>query len=449
MMKNKAWLRKNQGRLSTMLSLSVVALGCVFCGAVAAIPQVDGLSTGGEELKQGTRLTLSGSGFGVKEQAAPKLYDRGDVAYENGVPNFHQKEFADGAEILRPDEDPETIWTKSSNYTYGKPPILTRSRPHRTAYLDSHYYMDGPKGYLGWPSVISEDNSVFKQEKFYFSWWTKVKAHPHNYYQYYLSERQGEFIIDKSLKLGEEVILSNGKTGRILEIDVLDDGSEIIHIDIDGAKRSDEGATITGIKSGAKAILFDRYKDPGSNKFTRIWDNPKGDALRYSWTNDGMKGMSGESATDWIGQARKWVHMEVYGDLTKYVTLAWVDQQLNHEVPMVEMKNDPEYSANIGLVGLDGKVQTYQETEVSELYFDYSPQRIMLGNAPLWEDVTHAEIQFPLAWSQNSVQFDLDLGSFEQITGGLYLYVFDDNNVNNAIGKRLCVDCKAPPSPAQ
>ncbi|WP_131413937.1 hypothetical protein [Corallincola luteus] len=402
------------------------------------------------DLAQGVTVTVKGSGFGAKEMAAPRFYDRGDVAYERGVANDHQSNFADGAEILRTEDDPETIWTKSSNYSFGIPPVLTRSRDRRTPYLNSHYYMHGVKAYLGWPAAISEGNTEKGQKKTYISWWMKVLAHPQHYYQHTLSNRTGDFIVGSTDELGEEVRLSNGKSARLIHIETAEDGLEFAHIDIDEAKKlSDLGSTVVGVTSGAQAVLADQHKSYGSNKFIRVWDNPGGENLRYSWTNDELGGMSSRSYTDWIGTAGKWVHMEMYLDIDAQRTLAWVDNVVNHDMPMAEMKQDPNYSPNIGLLGFDGKVQTLQQTDVSEIYFDYTPQRVVLGNAPEWVNVTHAELQMPQAWTNDEVKFKLDLGSFEELTGSLFVYIFDENNVPNAKGYQLCRDCKAKPSPVQ
>ncbi|GAA5218535.1 hypothetical protein GCM10025776_29520 [Corallincola platygyrae] len=428
-----------------------------------AAPTINSVQVEGDDIQQGVKITVMGSGFGEKDQAAPKLYDKTDLVYENGVPNDHYTSYANGADIVRDNVDPDALWTKSSEYNWdGVPPRIERSTA-RTEHLSAYYSMPGIKSYLGWPRAISGANTVRGARHFYISWWMRVKAHPQNYYQHVISPPEGGmFETGAPEDVGEEVLVIDttgkkpDKTARLLHYEVIEDADgrrEVVHIDIDDAKKTEDlGRLIQTIRpSGDQvtATILDQEKSYGSNKFIRVWDNPGGENLRISWTNDEMSGMGGRSYTDWIGVSGKWTHMEVWGNLDTRQLVALVDNEVNHDIQMIDVKEDPNFSANIGLIGFDGKVQYLQQTDVSEIYLDYTFQRIMIGDAPNWSEVKHAEIQLPTEWTPTNISFNLDQGSFEKVTGSLFVYVFDKGNLVNETGFKLCLDCKAKPSPVE
>jgi len=121
----------------------------LFAGFTSAAPVINGIQIDGSELAQGVLIKVRGSGFGKKSQAAPKLYDKTDIVYENGTPNLHYSSYLEGADIVRQDQDPEALWTKSSEYLWGGvPPNISRSGT-RGAHVSAHYSMPGIKSYLG------------------------------------------------------------------------------------------------------------------------------------------------------------------------------------------------------------------------------------------------------------------------------------------------------------
>ena len=84
----------------------------------------------------------------------------------------------------------------------------------------------------------------------------------------------------------------------------------------------------------------------------------------------------------------------------------------------------------------------------SEIYMDSSVQRVVVGDAPRYEDLSHYEVQRPIGWNGGQVEFVLNLGSLDT-SSGLYVYVFDENGVPNQEGFALCasVNCPSPPEP--
>src|SRR5690554_5160193 len=107
-------------------------------------------------------LTIQGSGFGVKAQAAPVLYDHTDSVWENGVENLHQSSFLDGQIVERPQYDPNTLWHKPyipDAESTGMLVVRSRSKRHLDA--TAHYYGTGPKSAIGWPNASNgEENGI-------------------------------------------------------------------------------------------------------------------------------------------------------------------------------------------------------------------------------------------------------------------------------------------------
>jgi hypothetical protein len=82
---------------------------------------------------------------------------------------------------------------------------------------------------------------------------------------------------------------------------------------------------------------------------------------------------------------------------------------------------------------------------IDDIYLQFgSRARVELGDAARWEDCTHTEIQSPTAWSDESITFPLNLGSFQP--GQLvYVYVHDGKGRFNPAGLPLTLQ----PAPAR
>ena len=66
----------------------------------------------------------------------------------------------------------------------------------------------------------------------------------------------------------------------------------------------------------------------------------------------------------------------------------------------------------------------YAEVWVDDIYIDNTLARVEIGDAETWASCTHREVQIPSAWSDTSITFTANQGSF---TNGeqVYLYVVD------------------------
>jgi hypothetical protein len=85
---------------------------------------------------------------------------------------------------------------------------------------------------------------------------------------------------------------------------------------------------------------------------------------------------------------------------------------------------------------------------ISELYMDNSFARVELGNAPTWAACTHREIQIPSAWSATEITVTVNQGAFEA-EDDVWLYVVDENRVNNSVGYPLVIGGEPASEPEQ
>ena len=78
------------------------------------------------------------------------------------------------------------------------------------------------------------------------------------------------------------------------------------------------------------------------------------------------------------------------------------------------------------------------------LYVDDSWHRVILCSSSTWNNCSDSEIQIPTSWANNSISFVVNQGS---LSGNLYLYVVDGNNVANSSGYSVAGGNPAPNSP--
>lgn len=406
-----------------------------------ANPVVENVTANG--LVHGDVITIQGKGFGSKAQAAPVLYDMGAVTYENGKLSSKQSGFADFQEVSS--DGAGGVWAKPSNGTFGSSiPSVTFSRDKRYKEVPSHYYFTGHKGYLGWPSAYGGADTPVDNSQLYVAWWYKPKYDPRYYWVFPISNVKGKFIEEGAKSFGEKLTVSSGVTGQVIKIE---DGQIHAIFDEQINKNKLAGMVIKGTKSGATAELAaSGYLPPGSNKYIRVWEDPQGkEGIRVSWTQNQI---TGGPKSSWVYAPIKvgeWNLMELMLDSDTGKLEARVNSK--HLTTYDLGKNTAlkgKYSPTIGLIGFDGKFQTAQEHEISEIYMDSSLQRVVIGNASTFDKVTHYEIQMPVKWQDNRVEVKANLGSLGKASN-LYVYVFDKQGRVNSSGYKLCDDCQAPP----
>jgi hypothetical protein len=190
--------------------------------------------------------------------------------------------------------------------------------------------------------------------------------------------------------------------------------------------------------------------DGHSSKFIRIWDDPDGNGTRVSWTQMHMTYDGGSEVNwgAWGGNGNSWNRLELYIDADKNLIQSWTNGKLRHNVrEFVKSSNASGRGLNLARVGFDGGGENPPniDFEFGEIYFDTTPARVEIGDAPIWSNVSHKEVQLPSSWSSNSVTFRVYQGSMNDLSGK-YVYVVDSNGNVNSTGFPLCTNC-APITP--
>jgi len=83
------------------------------------------------------------------------------------------------------------------------------------------------------------------------------------------------------------------------------------------------------------------------------------------------------------------------------------------------------------------------EVWVDDIYIANTFARVEIGDAPAWDACTHREIQIPVAWSDGSITFTANQGSFSDGEPA-YLYVVDENGDVNEQGYQIAFGPAGP-----
>ncbi len=150
--------------------------------------------------------------------------------------------------------------------------------------------------------------------------------------------------------------------------------------------------------------------------------------------NYGSAGSTGASGAEFQYELNKWTRVEEYmdsGTVGNYDAHTWIAHDFQPPFMRLDnvraLVNDYQFSQFqfSHYFGLDNGASIKQYW--GEAYVDITQARIELGNAPVFEQATHREIQIPhTTWNSDTIQFTANLGSF----GGnepLYLFVIDEN----------------------
>ena len=196
-----------------------------------------------------------------------------------------------------------------------------------------------------------------------------------------------------------------------------------------------------------------------STKLIRVWPDASGTTGRLSWTFnqwlvydqwDESCNIFGESPYYSFSETTQYHHMEVLleydgqddcGDVYNNSLYIDNDPVIAHHstIPPYTWSEKRKAVSSGGaydrvwLIGLD--INDINDPDVfptntwfDEVYIDNTISKIAIGDALLWDDVSHWEIQIPhTTWDSSSIQFTANQGSFgdEQ----LYLFVIDSEGV--------------------
>lgn len=418
------------------------------CSGLSAAPVI--YSAQKESLQNGATVTVAGNGFSVMQtQVSPVLFDFSDETYENGKLNLIQQSYTDGQPIPRVGETAtDGIWAKPSIGTtsYTSTPVLVRSRSPRNKWSNAHYLMAKANSFLGWPMAYGGKDTPVDNTKLYAAWYLKMKYDPRYYWGVSPQSMSGAF------SSGEPVSV-NGIKGTFLGIGTGGIGEGMLEFEFEGQLNSRNliGQKIVGARSGAHTIFPSSfasgtgvgYEPPGANKYIRVWEDPNGmEGTRISWTQ-----MQVHGAWHWAPVTPgKWHLMEFFLDTKSQEMKAYVDRELIATVPTDDTPAiSGKWSPTIALLGFNGKLQEYQEAEIDDIYMDSKFSRVALGTQDKFSNLENYELQLPVSWSSDKIQFKLNLGSIDP-NQPFYLYIIDENGQVNEEGFPMCVGCKVPPS---
>jgi hypothetical protein len=445
-----------KGRVATVLVVG--AFNLIGIMGANAEPEISAVQVA-DEVKQGSVITLSGKGFGQKPTAAPVFVDYVEETYEYGKPRSVYSNFEDGTIIEPASSDPQSLWaatTSSLPVRYDSEKVNARHQ-----FDEARYHFYGENSWLGRPVIYGGESgwdTPYNNPQIYVSWWVKVDYNSTYYWRINPLQITGQF------SPGELVTISGEVAGEYIGKD--DDG--LLNFVFPGHINANNlvNQNIRGVDSKASAVFPNLprggegygFESPGT-KYIRIWDDPKSQGIRasLSLTDYYVSSTSNLSfGTGNIYQRRemdpdRWHHFEFEIDTSRGVVRSWFDGEMGgvgEFDPRAAFQDG--FSPTIALIGNNAKQDKLQNLYISEIYMDSSIQRVIIGDAPNYEGLSHYEIQRPVFWDDGSVKFAVNLGALSP-SSELYVYVFDESGTPNKQGFALCasVGCPSPPEPIQ
>lgn len=400
-------------------------------------------------------LTITGTGFGTKTQAAPVLVDYIHTAYENGVANSYYGTIANGAALPKTSQNSAALYTHVTPYDT----VKISESVLRHAGATRSYHLQGGGAYVndqwigkpkagGWP-----DNLPAGKQPHYLSFWLRTNHNHLSTWDIIPTEAvSGAFITGEAITVAGYSGFYLGTYGNQLDYP---HGRFVL--EITGTSQTItgtglQGATIIGQTSEATATfpLYSLssgttpgmgYTLPGT-KLIRIWDAPSRSysdlTLQISVAvHDYYLGV-GPSASRANGFTNstpyplvknQWQHVEIEIDTQAGRMRHWVDTVLRGDNSWnPDLVGDPDFSPTLNDLGWDGGVTGISDSYISDVYFDHALQRIYIGNASTWAACTHVELQRPAAWADTQLFAYQHWGALAGGNGWLYV-----KNVNGEI----------------
>lgn len=363
------------------LSVSVHAPSLTLDGGgqtVEGFTPDDGFFASGS-IQHGETMTIAGSGFGTKAQAAPVLWDFGNEIYENGSLNTRHEDTAIGAAVPEGNRSDLDVYSSVTGLIFS----ATGLRHSRIA---RHYQSTGTEnGFLKRPYAAESASASSPTEQWYLSWrqrFDQPVAHSSTATGAYMGSL-------KTLRLGAQPNFR--MTNRINACPTFfwswqDGGSEVRSANACPHNRINQ---YSALQAGTKWYLHE----------IKIWR--RGDGL-----------MGGSEFWDLLYGA----HWDVTNQQASFSeNMSWTIEEL----------------------GMDGTVDGGIVTTFGEVYFDNSTKRIAIGNASTWAACTEIELQRPIAWANNEISFAMNHGAFS--LSGKYLYWVETNSSGEDVGTRMGV----------
>ncbi len=151
-----------------------------------------------------------------------------------------------------------------------------------------------------------------------------------------------------------------------------------------------------------------------------------------------------------------------------HATKRWVNEEYQYSVSDIDVENGELYYWQNGIKGWDDKrfrfrTSTYPvkysdlfmgqvsngaqigtNAYYDSLYIDDSWHRVIICESAVYSDCKKREIQVPLTWSDSELSFYVNLSPFQD-NKNLYLYVVNMNGEFNDKGFSICRNCPVPP----
>lgn len=410
-------------------------------------------------------ITINGSGFGQKSQAAPVLWAFGQDIKENGLPVNKERNTNIGQAVPVGKDPSSNVWSRGAGATF--------SQITRTSEI-SHTYHAANEGWLGWPNAFGGDNTPYS-DKAYISWRIKPAGDINSYKAVRISDVDGKFDSGKDqFSPGEpiQIVTPSGSevSGRIVHLDT---ANSLVHLEVRTLQSTDTfGAKIIGLNSGASGLLQgdEFFRSSISGKYLRSYEsiNQGGTNSVFStnrwiavqFDSNGKelrRGFETQSDSGYgvpnVSTTADWKLLEAFIDLSGeygsgYISLDNKDQKWfrNLYIGDSKPKDAGPTISNIGWEPAGGAEAVNVGVNFGEIYFDTTPQRVVLSDRGRFSDVQgEQEFQYITEWTDQKIEVELRAGELNQ-NGPFFIYIFDENNNVNPTG--FCItNCDVDMSP--
>jgi len=433
---------------------------------VFSTPIIDGYSVERVHASNGRStisITLQGTGFGEKQRAAPVLWVFGNDIRQNGerlVDPGHQigEQVGKTGPKLWDHVDPNVVYDPLTRYQR-----LT------------HSYFTGQDGTVRNPLAFGGKNPPYA-DRTYLSARIKPSGRIHDYRGMGFSGLSGRFDLGNTQFDHGESITIHGKKGESKGTIIgIDEEIGLVTITWDTTRADADNALITGDSSGASLRLHpdQNYQNPGASKYVRMWSGGRPGLYATLSTNriiTGYRSLDGETLSQGMtddgspdrgygipnmSSSMDWRLLEIAVDQSGALASVYVDidnsqRRYVNNIDTRSIKLD-DRSPTISQLGWDaagGRKDVHVGLHFGEIYFDTTPQRIMLSKETEYADSGNdLELQYPIHWSDNRIVFELRTGALD-INEELYVYVFDKNSTANPTGLPICISCALSPPAA-
>lgn len=420
-------------------------------GTITVTPLETGTDDG-ELVRLTADSTLS---FGTKPEGPAQLHDFVHTSYERGVANTYHAMYPDG-DIPQDPVEENRIYMQYKGLALESDPSLLRHPGAKRMFRGAggkisprvpyDYRKNGWRAghrtmYLGAKVRYKEDSRLMRALSDEFSVGTFIEGEE-------LNTNNGEFI-------GRYSYFSPTGFANLKHHCVIDND-----LGRQPSKSELAGKRMVGVESGAyldfpnhtgtwgtdpyNVVNGTQYDYPRTRgpKLGRIWDNDDGHVtgqVRCSYAvHDGYIGIVGGSRVvnhggDTVQVPGKWHTFEIEMDLHNGYFRQVLDNKVIHETTFTGPVGDPAFSPTMNQFGIDGGWTGRQLTDIDEIYFDYSRNRIYVGNAATYTACTEKEFQRIETWLDKDIDIRLNYGVIP--AGQRWLYVVDSaGQVVNADG---------------